>query len=60
MSKILSGKKLSAKVLANVKKEVQDRKLKLKLAVVFVGDNKISKVYLRKKQEACEKTVIGF
>jgi methylenetetrahydrofolate dehydrogenase (NADP+)/methenyltetrahydrofolate cyclohydrolase len=60
VSKILNGKKLGAKVLANVKKEVQNRKLKLKLAVVFVGDNKISKVYLRKKQEACEKTGISF
>ena len=56
----MSGKKLSDKVLANVKKEVQERKLKLKLAIVFVGDNKIGKVYLRKKQEACEKTGIGF
>ena len=60
MSKILDGRKLSKKVLANVKKEIQDRKLKLRLAVVFVGDNKASRVYLRKKQEACEKAGIDF
>ncbi len=56
----MSGKKLSEKVLAGVKKEIQSRRLKLKLAVVFVGDNKVSGVYLRKKQEACEKTGIEF
>ncbi|MDP2930788.1 MAG: bifunctional 5,10-methylenetetrahydrofolate dehydrogenase/5,10-methenyltetrahydrofolate cyclohydrolase [bacterium] len=60
MSEILDGKKLSEKVLAGVKKEIQNRKLKLKLAVVFVGDDKVSGVYLRKKQEACGKAGIGF
>ncbi len=60
MPKILDGKKLGSKVLNVVMREMKRRRLKLKLAVVFVGDNKVSGVYLRKKQEACEKAGIGF
>jgi methylenetetrahydrofolate dehydrogenase (NADP+)/methenyltetrahydrofolate cyclohydrolase len=60
MAIILDGRKLNEKVLAGVKREIQNRKLKLKLAVIFVGDNKVSGVYLRKKQEACESAGIGF
>ena len=58
MAIILDGRKLGEKVLVGVRKEAESRKLKL--AVVFVGDNKVSGVYLRKKQEACEKAGIGF
>ncbi len=60
MSKILDGRKLGDKVLSGVAREIKKRKLKLKLAVVFIGDNKISQVYLRKKQEACKKAGISF
>jgi methylenetetrahydrofolate dehydrogenase (NADP+)/methenyltetrahydrofolate cyclohydrolase len=60
MSKILDGRKLGEKVLSIVAREIKNRRLKLKLAIVFVGDNKIGKVYLRKKQEACEKAGISF
>lgn len=60
MPKILDGRKLGEKVLSAVAREIKKRKLKLKLAVVFIGDNKVSGVYLRKKQEACEKTGIAF
>jgi methylenetetrahydrofolate dehydrogenase (NADP+)/methenyltetrahydrofolate cyclohydrolase len=60
MSKILDGRKLGEKVLSIVAREIKNRRLKLKLAIVFVGDNKIGRVYLRKKQEACEKAGISF
>lgn len=51
---ILDGQKLSEKILDNIKGE------QLKLAVVLVGDNPVSKTYIKKKQEACEKTGIEF
>ena len=60
MTKILDGKKLAEKILRNLKKEVEKKQLKLKLAVVLVGNDFSSKVFIRKKQEACEKIGVGF
>ncbi|MDP3093175.1 MAG: bifunctional 5,10-methylenetetrahydrofolate dehydrogenase/5,10-methenyltetrahydrofolate cyclohydrolase [bacterium] len=60
MARILDGKKLSERILLAVAQEIKNRKLKLKLAVVFVGEDKVGKTYLRKKREACEKAGIGF
>ena len=50
--KILDGKKLSQKILNNLKKEIDKKQLKIKLAVVLVGDDPNSKIYVKKKQEA--------
>ncbi len=58
MAIILNGAKLGRKVLLKVRKQLKGRKLKL--AVVFVGENKISQVYLGKKKQACEKVGVGF
>ena len=58
--KILDGKKLSQKILNNLKKEIEKKQLKIKLAIVLVGDNQQSKIYIRKKKEACEKIGIEF
>lgn len=54
---ILDGKKLSEKILSNLKKRI---KKQLKLAVVLVGDNPVSQVYIRQKKEACQKIGIDF
>ena len=56
--KILDGKKLSKKILSNLKKKA--KKKKLKLAVVLVGNDLSSEIYVQKKREACEKIGIGF
>lgn len=58
--KILDGKKLSDKILDNLKKTIKNCRLKLKLAVVFVGGNGVSNIYIKQKQKACEKIGIGF
>lgn len=60
MVKILSGKKIAEDILNNLKKEIKSRKLKVKLAVIWVGDDAASKVYIRKKREACKKIGAGF
>jgi len=58
MSKILDGKKISEKILSDLKKEAQ--KLNLKLAVVLVGENPASVLYIEQKKKACEKIGISF
>lgn len=58
--KILDGKKLSEEILKRLEKEIGEKQLKLKLAVVLVGDNPNSKIYVRKKEEACKRVGINF
>lgn len=57
MAKILSGKEVSARVRENLKKEVQaltEAGTKPGLAVVIVGNDSASQVYVRNKEKACE------
>ncbi len=57
MAKILSGKVVSARVKEELKKEVEELNGKGKrtgLAVVLVGEDPASKVYVRNKEKACE------
>jgi methylenetetrahydrofolate dehydrogenase (NADP+) / methenyltetrahydrofolate cyclohydrolase len=56
----LDGKKLSKKILRNLENKIKAKKLRLKLGVVLVGNNKVSEIFAREKQKACEKTGIDF
>ncbi|PIR72142.1 MAG: bifunctional methylenetetrahydrofolate dehydrogenase/methenyltetrahydrofolate cyclohydrolase [Candidatus Nealsonbacteria bacterium CG10_big_fil_rev_8_21_14_0_10_36_24] len=58
--KFLNGRKLADKILKNLKREIEEKQLKLKLAVVLVGENPASEVFIRQKQNACEKIGIDF
>jgi len=58
--KLLDGKKLSEKILGNIKEEIKKRKLKLTLAVIQVGENPVSQIFINQKKKACEKTGINF
>ncbi|PIS39662.1 MAG: bifunctional methylenetetrahydrofolate dehydrogenase/methenyltetrahydrofolate cyclohydrolase [Candidatus Nealsonbacteria bacterium CG08_land_8_20_14_0_20_38_20] len=58
--KILDGKKLSEKILAELREELKKTVLKLRLAVIQVGENPVSKVYIERKGKAAEKIGIGF
>jgi methylenetetrahydrofolate dehydrogenase (NADP+)/methenyltetrahydrofolate cyclohydrolase len=58
--KILDGKKISEKILENLKKEIKKSKLKLRLAVVQVGENPVSQIFINQKKKACEKIGIDF
>jgi methylenetetrahydrofolate dehydrogenase (NADP+) / methenyltetrahydrofolate cyclohydrolase len=53
---ILDGEKLSENIIERLK----EKQLKLKLAVVLVGDNPVSNSYISKKRIACEKIEVGF
>ena len=58
--KVLDGKKLSEKILENLRKEIEKKQLKLKLAVVLVGEDPNSKIFVRQKKKACQKIGIDF
>ena len=55
-AKILDGKKIAAEIRASVKEETQllkERGIVPGLAVVLVGDNPASKVYVGQKEKGC-------
>ena len=61
MAQIIDGKAVSAKVKAEVRKEAEELKkqgVEIGLAVVIVGNNSASRVYVNNKKKACEE--VGF
>ena len=62
MAKIINGKEVAASVKAQVAEETaklkEEKGLKVGLAVVIVGNNPASRVYVNNKKKACEK--VGF
>ncbi|MBQ7450006.1 bifunctional methylenetetrahydrofolate dehydrogenase/methenyltetrahydrofolate cyclohydrolase [bacterium] len=51
MTKILDGKKVSEQIFEKIKKEVAKLSKKPKLAVILVGDNPASQIYVNIKQK---------
>lgn len=63
MAKIIDGKALAQKIRLELKQEVEKLKqmgVEPKLAVIMVGDDKASKVYVRNKSRACEEIGIQY
>ena len=63
MSTIINGKELATKIRENLKAEVEELKKKgilPKLAVIMVGDDPASKVYVRNKSKVCEDVGIEY
>lgn len=63
MTVIIDGKELAKKVRQNLKIECEELKkkgIKSKLAVIMVGDDPASKVYVRNKSRACEDVGIEY
>jgi len=63
MAEILDGKALAKKIRENLKGEVELLKEKgifPKLAVIMVGDDSSSKIYVRNKSKACEEIGIEY
>ena len=57
MAVIIEGKELAKKIRENLRiecEELNKRGIKSKLAVIMVGDDSASKVYVRNKSKACE------
>ena len=63
MAVIIDGKELAKKIRMDLKEEVTELKSKginPKLAVIMVGDDKASKVYVKNKSKACEEIGIEY
>lgn len=63
MAVIINGKELAKKIRANLKVEcdkLKEEGVNPKLAVIMVGDNPASKVYVRNKSKACEEVGIAY
>ena len=63
MAVIIDGKSLAKEIRENLKKEAEklrDKGIIPHLAVIMVGDNDASKVYVRNKSRACEEIGIEF
>lgn len=63
MAVIIDGKELAKKIRANLKiecEELKKKNIKSKLAVIMVGEDPASKVYVRNKSRACEEVGIEY
>lgn len=63
MAVIIDGKQLAQKIRNNLKtkcEKIKQNGISPKLAVILVGDNKASKVYVKNKNKACEDVGIEF
>lgn len=60
MTKILDGKSLADKKLTELKKKIASSLVKPGLAVVLVGDDSSSHLYVSLKEEACKKIGMKF
>ena len=63
MATIIDGRQLAKKIRANLKKECEKLKVQginPKLAVIMVGDNPASKIYVRNKSRACNEVGIEY
>jgi len=63
MSQIIDGKELAKNIREKLKDEVIELKnadINPKLAVIMVGDDKASKVYVKNKSKACEDVGIAY
>jgi len=63
MSQIIDGKELAKSIRLRLKEEVEELKnadIYPKLAVIMVGDDKASKVYVKNKSKACNEVGIEY
>lgn len=63
MAVIIDGKAIAKKTREYLKKEVEELKengINPKLAVIMVGDNAASKVYIRNKSKACDEVGVKY
>src|SRR3989344_1263286 len=60
MYKLIDGKKLAQEVLAQVQKEIIELSIEPQLAVILVGEDPASHLYVKLKRKACETAGIVF
>jgi len=57
---ILDGRRLADKILKRLKKEIEKKNLKLKLAVVLINNDLNSLIFVKQKEKACKRIGIDF
>lgn len=60
MAIILDGKKVSNQIYAELKNKIDNEKIKAKLAVIHIGDDEPSKIYIRNKNKVSKQLGIDF
>ena len=60
MYTIIDGKKLAQKIRLELKTEAEKFKTRPKLAVILVGNDPASKIYVKNKNKACEEVGINY
>jgi len=60
MATIIDGKRISQEILKNLEKIIKRKRLKLKLGVILIGEDKSSKIFVREKEKASQKIGIDF
>lgn len=50
---IINGKEIASEIRENLKKEIAEKNLKPGLAIIMVGNNPASEIYVRNKRKAC-------
>jgi methylenetetrahydrofolate dehydrogenase (NADP+)/methenyltetrahydrofolate cyclohydrolase len=58
--KLFDGKKVANKILKELAADIKKAKIKPSLAVILVGDDEASRLYIKLKKQAAEKVGIGF
>jgi len=58
--KLLDGKKLSEEIISNLKNKIEKEKINAKLAIICVGNNFSSEVYIKRKEKVCKEIGIEF
>jgi methylenetetrahydrofolate dehydrogenase (NADP+)/methenyltetrahydrofolate cyclohydrolase len=58
--KLLEGKKIADEIFRDIKEIIKIQRLKPGLAVILVGQNEASEIYVRLKQKAAEEVGINF
>lgn len=51
---IVDGRSIRDKLVESYKEEIQKNNYKIKLAIILIGNNDASNIYVRKKKELCE------
>lgn len=51
---LLDGKKISTEIVESIKNEISDRNLNIGFAIIWVGEDEASSIYVRNKIKKCE------
>ena len=55
---LLDGKKVSEEIINNIKKKISEKNLKLGFAIIWIGNDTASEIYVRNKMKKCEEVGI--